>query len=96
MDIRMLVEQMVRAMVDHPDRVRCAELEGAQATVLEVSVAPEDLGKVIGKRGVNADAMRRILHAIGGKVRRRYVLEVVQLPTAAPDGEALGADPVSA
>jgi hypothetical protein len=55
-----------------------------------------DPGKVIGKRGVNADAMRRILHAIGGKVRRRYVLEVVQLPTAAPDGEALGADPVSA
>jgi len=89
MDVRMLVEQMVRAMVDHPDHVRCAELEGAQATVLEVTVAPEDLGKVIGKRGVNADAMRRILHAIGGKVRRRYLLEVVQSPAIA---EGAGAE----
>lgn len=77
-DIKALVESIVRALVDHPDDVRVTEIEGAQSCVLEVAVAPDDIGKVIGKKGVHADAIRRIVHAIGGKNRTRYVLEILE------------------
>lgn len=78
MDTRALVEALVKAMVDEPEAVRLSELEGTQTVVLELAVAPADLGKVIGKKGVNADALRRIVHAIGGKARKRYTLEIIE------------------
>lgn len=69
---------IVRAIVDHPEQVVVTEVEGVQACVLEVSVSPEDVGQVIGKRGVQAEAIRRIVHALGGKHKKRYVLEILE------------------
>jgi hypothetical protein len=87
-EIKGLLEAMVRAIVDQPERVSVREIEGTQATILELSVAAEDIGKVIGKRGIHADAIRRIVHAIGGKHKKRYLLEILEqsgivAPTAA-------------
>lgn len=78
--MKSLIEAIVKAIVDQPDRVVLTEIEGSQACVLELSVAPEDIGKVIGKKGVHADAIRRIVHAVGGKHKRRYVLEILEAP----------------
>jgi len=78
MDVRELVEEMVKAIVDCPEEVRCTEVEGTHSCVLELHVAREDVGKVIGKKGVHADAIRRIVHAIGGKKKKRYVLEIIE------------------
>lgn len=77
-DVKGLVEAIVRALVDHPDQVVVSEVEGTHSCVLELSVAPDDVGKVIGKKGIHADALRRIVHAIGGKNRKRYVLEILE------------------
>ncbi|MEC7946783.1 MAG: KH domain-containing protein [Myxococcota bacterium] len=76
--MRVLVEEIVKAIVDRPEEVEVSEVEGSHSTVLELKVARDDVGKVIGKKGVHADAMRRIVHAIGGKQKRRYVLEIVE------------------
>lgn len=73
-----LITEIVQALVDEPDRVAVAEIEGGQTVVLEVSVAKSDMGKVIGKKGRNAQALRTILSAIAGKTRKRYVLEIVE------------------
>ena len=78
MEVRELVEELVKAMVDHPDEVVCHQVEGTHSRVLELKVARTDVGKVIGKRGVHADAIRRIVHAIGGKQKMRYVLESIE------------------
>lgn len=78
MDVRELVEAIVKAIVDQPEEVQITEIEGTHACIIELRVAPEDVGKVIGKRGVHADAIRRIVHAVGGKKRRRYVLEIIE------------------
>lgn len=78
MEVRVLVEQIVKAIVDRPEEVEVAEVEGTHSTVLELKVARDDVGKVIGKKGVHADAIRRIVHAIGGKQKRRYVLEIIE------------------
>ena len=67
MEVRELVEAIVKALVDRPDEVVITEVEGTHSCVIELQVAPEDVGKVIGKRGVHADAIRRIVHAVGGK-----------------------------
>lgn len=77
-EIKALVEAIVRALVDHPDQVHVAEVEGTHSCVLELSVAPDDVGKVIGKKGIHADAIRRIVHAVGGKNKKRYVLEILE------------------
>ncbi|NWF99861.1 MAG: KH domain-containing protein [Thermoanaerobaculaceae bacterium] len=76
--MRQLVENIAKALVDQPDRVQVKEVEGEQTTVLELRVAPEDLGKVIGKQGKTARAMRTILAAAGMKVRKRFVLEILE------------------
>lgn len=76
--MRELVEAIARALVDKPDSVNVAEIEGEQTTVLELRVAPEDLGKVIGKQGRTARAIRTILGAAGMKVRKRFVLEILE------------------
>ena len=73
-----LVSDIVKALVDQPDQVSVNEVEGGHTVVLELSVAKSDMGKVIGKRGRNALALRTILSAASGKVRKRYVLEIVE------------------
>lgn len=78
MDVRELVEEIVKALVDRPDEVVCTEVEGTHSCVLELKVAQSDVGKVIGKKGVHADAIRRLVHAIGGKQKKRYVLEIIE------------------
>jgi len=73
-----LVERIAKALVDQPDKVQVNEIAGEQTTVLELRVAPEDLGKVIGKQGKTARAVRTILAASGMKVRKRFVLEILE------------------
>lgn len=76
--MRELVELIVRALVDRPEGVRITEVEGRHAHVIEVEVAKEDIGKVIGKGGAHADAIRAILAAASGKENKRYILEIVE------------------
>ncbi len=73
-----LIEQMAKALVDHPDKVRVSEIEGEQTSVIELKVAKEDLGKVIGKQGRTARAMRTILSAASTKLSKRAVLEIIE------------------
>ena len=73
-----LISDIVKALVDQPDQVSVNEFEGGHTVVLELSVAKSDMGKVIGKRGRNALALRTILSAASGKVRTIYVLEIVE------------------
>ena len=73
-----LIERIARALVDNPEEVSVTALEGSQATVLELKVAKEDLGKIIGKQGRTAKSLRIILGAASAKVKRRVVLEIVE------------------
>lgn len=73
-----LVVMMAKALVDLPDVVEVNEIEGDKTTVLELKVAKEDLGKVIGKQGRTARAMRVILNAAATKLRKRSVLEILE------------------
>ena len=73
-----LVKTMVKALVDKPDEVSLREVEGEKTTVLELRVAKEDLGKVIGKQGKTAKAMRIILNATATKLKKRAVLEIIE------------------
>ncbi|MDM8516402.1 KH domain-containing protein [Desulfobacterales bacterium HSG16] len=73
-----LIEYIAKALVDNPDDVAVHEVEGNQTSVLELKVAKEDLGKVIGKQGRTARAMRTILSAASAKVRKRTVLEILE------------------
>jgi len=73
-----LVNRIAQAMVDHPDQVHVIEVEGNQITVLELKVAKEDLGKIIGKEGRNARAIRTILGAASAKLKKRTVLEIIE------------------
>ena len=76
--MRELVESIARALVDNPEQVSVKEVEGEQTTVLELRVAQPDLGKVIGKQGRTARAIRTILGAAGMKLRKRFVLEILE------------------
>jgi predicted RNA-binding protein YlqC (UPF0109 family) len=71
-----LVEFLAKSLVDHPDEITVRELERDHATVIELHVAPSDLGKVIGRQGRTARAMRTVLSAAGTRVRRRFVLDI--------------------
>jgi len=73
-----LVIEIVKALVDQPDEVSVSEIEGGHTVVLELRVAKGDMGKVIGKRGRTAQAIRAILIAASGKARKRYMLEIVE------------------
>ncbi|MBI5578196.1 MAG: KH domain-containing protein [Deltaproteobacteria bacterium] len=73
-----LIEYIAKALVDYPEQVSVNALEGSQATVLELSVAKVDLGKVIGKQGRTAKAIRIILGAASAKIRKRAILEIVE------------------
>jgi len=76
--LKELITYIASALVDKPDEVQVTEVEGEQTTVLELRVAKEDLGKVIGRQGRTARAMRTILGAASSKVRKRCVLEILE------------------
>ena len=73
-----LIQYIAEALVDNPEQVSVEEVEGNQTSVLELKVAKEDLGKVIGKQGRTARAMRTILSAASAKEKKRTVLEIVE------------------
>lgn len=72
-----LIEFVAQSLVDHPDEVKTRAYRREQATVIELEVDPADLGKVIGRQGRTARALRTLLTAAGEKSRRRYVLDIV-------------------
>ncbi len=76
--MRDLLEEIAKALVDNPEDVSVAEVEGEQTTVLELRVKNEDLGKVIGRQGRTARAIRTLLAAAGMKVHKRFVLEILE------------------
>ena len=73
-----LIEAIARALVDEPDKVVVRALEGGQSTVFELKVAQTDLGKVIGKKGRTAKSIRTILGAVGMKMKRHFMLEILE------------------
>jgi len=73
-----LIAYIAKALVDRPEDVAVTEIEGAQTSVIELKVAKEDLGKVIGKQGRTARAMRTILSAASTKIKKRSVLEIIE------------------
>jgi predicted RNA-binding protein YlqC (UPF0109 family) len=77
-DMRALVEQIARALVDEPEQVAVRSIDGEQVTVLELRVSPNDLGKVIGKQGRTARSIRTIVGAAGMKLKKRYTLEILE------------------
>ena len=77
-DMRALIEQIAKALVDEPDQVSVTQIDAAQDTVLELKVAPNDLAKVIGKQGRTARAMRNLLGATGMKFHKRFTLEILE------------------
>jgi uncharacterized protein len=76
--VRDLVEAIAKALVDNPDQVQVRAVDGEQVTVLELRVHPTDLGKVIGRQGRTAKAMRTLLGAAGMKLHKRYTLEILE------------------
>lgn len=77
MNMKELIEYMAKALVDDPDSVQVEEIEGTSATIYELSVASEDMGRVIGKQGRVANAMRVLLRAAAARKGRRVTLEIV-------------------
>ncbi len=73
-----LIDFIAQALVDHPEQVCVTEVDGHQKSVLELQVAKEDIGKVIGKQGRTIRAMRTILNAASAKEKKRTVLEIVE------------------
>lgn len=76
--LKELLETMIKALVDIPDKVSIHEIKGEQTTVFELSVERSDLGKVIGKQGKTAKSLRTILTAASTKLRQRSVLEIIE------------------
>jgi uncharacterized protein len=73
-----LLIQIVKALVDNPEQVQVNEIEGSQTVVLELRADKGDMGKIIGKQGRTANAIRTLLNAASGKTRKRYMLEIVE------------------
>jgi predicted RNA-binding protein YlqC (UPF0109 family) len=73
-----LVESIAKALVDHPEQVQVKSVEGEQVTILELRVAPDDLGKVIGRQGRTAKSIRTLLGAAGMKLKKRFTLEILE------------------
>ena len=72
-----LLVQIAQALVDSPEEVQINQIEGTQTTILELRVAESDMGKVIGKQGRTANAIRHLIYAASGKSQKRYILEIV-------------------
>ncbi len=77
-ELKHLVEEMAKALVDQPDKVELSMVDGEQTTVFELRVAKEDLGKIIGKEGRTARSLRTILGAASAKLKKRSVLEILE------------------
>ena len=78
MEMKDLIAYIAKALVDNPEAVEVSEVEGEQTSVIELKVAKADLGKVIGKQGRTARAMRTILSAASTKIRKRAVQEIIE------------------
>jgi predicted RNA-binding protein YlqC (UPF0109 family) len=76
--MKQLIEDIAKALVDIPEEVEVKTVDGEQITVLELKVAPSDLGKIIGKQGRTARSIRTILGAAGMKLNRRFTLEILE------------------
>ncbi len=72
-----LLKRIAQALVDNPEQVEVSETEGDNVVILELRVAKEDIGKVIGKKGRTAQAIRTILNAASGKVKKHHILEIL-------------------
>ncbi len=77
-ELSKMIEYMARMLVDLPDQVEVNEIEGENTTVIELKVAKEDLGKIIGKQGRTARAVRTVLNGASTKLRKRTVLEIIE------------------
>ena len=73
-----LITRIAQALVDHPEQVEVTAVEGSQVTVIELKVAKEDIGKIIGKQGRTARAIRTILSAASAKIKNRAILEIIE------------------
>ena len=78
MALRSLVEYIAKSLVDHPDHVSVNEIEGEKTTILELKVAEDDLGKIIGRHGRTAKAMRTVINAAATKEKKKAVLEILE------------------
>ena len=78
MNTKDLIEYIAKALVDHPEQVKVSEIEGERTSVIELSVAKEDMGQVIGKQGRIATAMRTILGIVATKSKKHFVLEIIE------------------
>jgi predicted RNA-binding protein YlqC (UPF0109 family) len=76
--VKALIEYIAKSLVDHPEAVQVSETEGDQAYVLELKVAKEDVGKVIGRQGRTARAIRAVLNAVSTRVKKRVALEILE------------------
>jgi len=76
--LKQLLENLVKPLVDKPDEVKITEVEGNTVCIYEVRVGAGDFGKIIGKRGQNANAIRTILNAVSAKTGKRGVLEIIE------------------
>ena len=78
MEMKELIAYIAKALVDRPEEVTVTEIEGEQTSVIELKVAKEDVGKVIGKQGRTAQSMRVLLNAVSSKLNKRFVLEILE------------------
>jgi len=84
-----LIEYIAKTLADDPSQVRVDEIEGTSAVVLELHVAPEDMGRIIGRKGRVVNAMRTLLRVLGGKEGKRVTLEIVGAPEAPSEEELM-------
>lgn len=73
-----VVEYIARSLVDNPDEVKVNQVDGEKSIILELSVAPDDMGKVIGKQGRIAKAIRSVVKAASSRSKKKYVVEIVE------------------
>lgn len=76
--IKDLIKRIAEALVDHPERVHVKEIDGNQTLIIELTVAKEDIGKIIGKHGRTAQAIRTLLNAASAKLKKHAVLEIIE------------------
>jgi len=77
-DVRLLVEQIAKSLVDEPDQVSVNQVEEGPETVLELTVAPNDMGKVIGRQGRTVRSLRSLVNAAGVRFQKRFALEILE------------------